>query len=151
MRVNERFKDAFWAGISRSIIVGGAGGIGSWLVPLLSRTGQHNIYLYDMDTVDDVNLGGQLFKVSDTGKKKTTAVKNLTSEVCAYPNISTYDRYEASSMYTPIMFSCFDNMASRKIMFNNWKKDWRDPGCQLEEMDKLWRYLFIDGRINYEI
>lgn len=52
-----RFKDAPWFPKHDELcMVGGAGGIGSWLCYFLTKIG-FKIHLYDFDTVEDHNLG----------------------------------------------------------------------------------------------
>lgn len=151
MRVTERFKDAFWADESKPLVIGGAGGIGSYLTLLLARTGNHSIFLYDMDTIEEVNLGGQLYRSGDIGDNKAIATRNITREFCPLSIIDTNGTYGESSAVTPIMFSAFDNMVARKTMFNNWRSNWnRISVNSLEELDNRWQFLYVDGRINCE-
>ncbi len=51
-----RFSDASWANSLQHIVVGGVGGIGSYVSFFLSRIG-HTLYLYDMDSIDETNMG----------------------------------------------------------------------------------------------
>lgn len=129
-----RFSDASWFGTPREIIVGGVGGIGSWLVLFLARIG-HELYIFDNDTVEEVNLAGQLYSSAGIGRPKTDACKQVVASLVPGCNIHTVTGlYQEDSISTPIMFSCFDNMAGRVVLFNNWKA--QDD-----------RELFIDGRM----
>lgn len=129
-----RFSDLIWYDPSFSdVTVGGAGGIGSWFTTLLARMGIKNIYLYDMDTIDTTNLGGQLYKESQVGTNKAEAVKNNIKSFCGQ-YINTYEKYDTQGIITPIMVSCFDNMEARKLFFESW--------CEQEN-----KMLFIDGRM----
>jgi molybdopterin/thiamine biosynthesis adenylyltransferase len=134
-----RFKDAPWfqKAYDTQIVIGGAGGIGSWLTLLLSRAGL-SCYVYDMDTVEVHNIGGQLYCRDDLGKRKTSALLEHVS-MLAEKVIHTYTvRFdEVHGIYSPVMASCFDNMEARRDMFNVWKKE-GDRG------------LFIDGRLGAE-
>jgi tRNA A37 threonylcarbamoyladenosine dehydratase len=56
-----RFNSVDWFGDFREITIGGVGTIGSWLSLLLARTGEHELIMYDDDTVESINLSGQLF------------------------------------------------------------------------------------------
>ena len=138
-----RFRDALWfKSLEESkvpIIVGGVGGIGSWLILLLSRIVSSNtpIVIYDIDTVEEVNLAGQLYRVSDIGKKKTDSLKGIVKDFSKFNSITCKERYNETSFISPIMFSAFDNMKSRKDMFENWKK----------EVAKNPSGIFIDGRL----
>lgn len=134
-----RFSDALWASPLQHIVVGGAGGIGSWASLFLSRIG-HHIYLYDMDTIDETNMGGQLYGISQIGMNKAEATKANIHTFCGEDaNVKIYQKYDQKTgLVTPIMFSCFDNMEARKLMFEKWAA-----------YDK--RIAFIDGRMLAEV
>lgn len=131
---HSRFRDAIWYGVPKSIIIGGAGNIGSYVALFLSRIG-FGLTIYDPDGYEEINLSGQCCKVSDIGKPKVSALKDTLIEFSGRQiAISPFqEKYTEESMVTPIMISGFDNMASRKVMFEKW--------CQAED-----RELFIDGR-----
>lgn len=132
-----RFSDAEWYQIGpQSIIIGGTGGIGSWLAMFLARIG-HELYLFDDDEVDETNMAGQLYKISQINKNKAVATKENILDFTGNSNVDIMGRYEESSPVSPIMFSSFDNMAARKIMFEKWAKQ--------ED-----REIFIDGRMLVE-
>jgi hypothetical protein len=116
-----RFKDAMWANSKETIVLGGAGGISSYLMLLLARTNQHKIIVYDFDTISSVNLGGQFYKEDQIGQPKTQAVIANVKEFCKDADITPMREYTASSMKSPIMIGGFDNMVARKLMYDNWK------------------------------
>jgi len=127
-----RFSDLPWYDPNHDIVVGGVGGIGSWLSMLLGRAG-YSLHLFDDDIIDETNMAGQLYKTSSIGSNKTEVIRDSIIE---YSNnfSDTYGRYTSGSPASPIMFSCFDNMEARKTMFNNWAA--QDD-----------RSIFIDGRM----
>jgi hypothetical protein len=134
-----RFSDAKWMPGGETIIVGGVGGIGSWVSLFLSRIG-HSIYMYDMDTVETTNLAGQFYKFADIGSPKVEAVRKNCMEMSSISGRQIRfmnGAYTNGSMTTTIMMSCFDNMAARKLMFESWKS--------VEG-----RELFVDGRMTAE-
>lgn len=139
----QRFKDAPWLPKEgEMVVVGGAGGIGSWLCYFLSKIGTH-INLYDFDLVEEHNLGGQLFFQRSIGIAKTVAVAEVLSEFCSSP-ISCFT--EAVTIQTPthhFCFSAFDNMSARKTFFEVWKKSWANCPEGVTP-------LFIDGRLELE-
>jgi molybdopterin/thiamine biosynthesis adenylyltransferase len=142
-----RFRDASWFEKMDKfvipIIIGGVGGIGSWLALFLSRMLPPTSYiiLYDFDKVEEVNMAGQLFRTQDIGKLKITAIKEIVKEFSGYERVTAMpDRYDQESLKSPVMFSCFDNMQARKDMFENW----------LTEAEKYPDSIFIDGRLNAE-
>lgn len=128
-----RFSDAAWykAG-PEDIIVGGVGGIGSWVALLLSRIG-HTLHIYDNDVVDETNMAGQLYPISAIGQRKENAVAELVRQFSG-STVNVNGLYAEDSMVAPIIFSCFDNMTARKVMFEKWAA----------EED---RELFVDGRM----
>ena len=130
----ERFKEAAWFGMNElPVVVGGVGGIGSWVALLLSRTGC-NLIIYDMDIVEEINMAGQLYSTDSIDQLKIDAVTDIVDKFSPGTEIDSFEEYDEEGMVTPIMFSCFDNMKARKQMFENWKKQ--------ED-----RELFIDGRL----
>lgn len=134
-----RFSDAPWAKAIQHIVVGGVGGIGSWAAMYLARVG-HKLYMYDMDTIDETNMGGQLYSIAQIGSNKAVATKENIHAFCGDDaNVTVYGKYtEEDGMTTPVVFSCFDNMAARKLMFEKWAA-----------YDK--RELFVDGRMLAEV
>jgi hypothetical protein len=132
---SRRFGDAPWANKSQKIVVGGAGGIGSWTCLALARAG-HQLFVYDMDTVDQNNIGGQLYGPKHIGKKKTEALDEMI-KLLADVRINQFDKFTEDSFASPITVSAFDNMAARQAMFKVWK----------EQPDKK---VFIDGRCTAE-
>jgi molybdopterin/thiamine biosynthesis adenylyltransferase len=139
----QRFKDADWfPKEDQSVLIGGAGGIGSWLSFFLSKIG-YNIYLFDFDTVEEHNLGGQLFMKDAIGKYKVDAIQDIL-EKFGCGKISTFKEEvklgkTSSHKYC---FSAFDNMAARRELFDIWKTSFHlEPGVTP---------LFIDGRLEME-
>src|ERR1051325_6899332 len=58
----------------------GAGGIGSWVALDLALIGLGAIIIIDHDKVELTNLNRTLFKLSDVGRFKSEAVKDLINE-----------------------------------------------------------------------
>lgn len=137
----DRFKDALWV-TDDSVIIGGQGGIGSWLSLLLSRIG-YSIYIYDDDIFDQTNMGGQFVTSSKIGVKKVTAVKDLITDFGGNGVIHTYDqKYTLLSPAHNYMIAAFDNMEARKDMFNRW--------FEYNSTNHNSNALFIDGRLTLE-
>lgn len=136
-----RFKDAPWfPKEDTEVIVGGAGGIGSWLVLLLTRAGIITT-VYDFDLYEEHNMGGQLCKATDIGKSKVWSLEETLTLFCG-PH-TTYMQNEAftnDTMVHKYMFSAFDNIEARRTMFKKWSFTYRnDPTA-----------IFIDGRLTME-
>lgn len=148
MELNSRFKGLIWAGSKMepsSIIIGGQGGIGSWLTLLLSRVSstKTNIFCYDFDKIEEHNIGGQLFGKNDIGAYKANAINSLIYNYGVSKVNTIVQKFKKGSIAAPVMFSGFDNMEARKIMLNEW-----------ENYKTNESKLFIDGRLsaeNYEV
>ena len=135
-----RFKGAEWFDYLRNhdVIIGGAGGIGSWLSLLLARIGC-NIYIFDPDLFEAHNMSGQLVQKSDLNKMKAGVAKSIAELFANNPNVEALGKYTKESIACPIMFSAFDNMEARKVMFQNW--------CNQVTDENRNQCVFIDGRL----
>ena len=56
--------------MKRKILIIGAGGIGSFLIPLLDKTGLYRITVFDPDIVEKKNISYQNFEIKDIDEKK---------------------------------------------------------------------------------
>ena len=146
-----RFSEALWlpdgSGITghEEVIVGGAGGIGSWLTLFLNRAGFF-VNVFDFDTIEAHNLGGQFYPRTVIGHPKVDALRKIISEFGQTSFLNTNcEAVTEDSYMTSIAFSAFDNMHARKDMFNNWVEhvSFLSP----EEQEKA---IFIDGRLEME-
>lgn len=126
---------------SIDVIVGGVGGIGSYLSFYLARQ-EVNLYLYDYDVIDETNMGGQLYNINQIGKSKTEAIKETIISSCGEESkVEIMGKYTDSSISNNIVFSCFDNMTARKLMFEKWE--------DLVKQNNWTNFdaIFIDGRL----
>lgn len=146
-----RFSSASWYKYTHGIeaVIGGAGGISSWLALFLNRANIHTT-IYDFDKVERVNLAGQFFSQRIIGQNKATGLGILIKDFTCR-DVSVFNTpYDKTSQKHPYMFSGFDNMAARKIMFENWK-DIVEEFYSLPEDDEFrvsYRTpIFIDGRL----
>ena len=143
-----RFSGAEWFNEiqKKSIIIAGCGGIGSNLVFQLARMVPASIVLYDDDTVEMVNMAGQLFARNDIGMAKVTAITNM---ITAYTNMQNI--YAIQGKFGPtteagdIMMCGFDNMDARRTFFESWLVHVEDK--PLEEQKNC---LFLDGRLSLD-
>ena len=129
----ERFKDAPWYNKPQYFALIGVGGIGSWTLFLLTRTGLINyITIYDPDRVELINLGGQLFRDTDIGIHKVDAIVDLIREFDKKEGhsilrtrglfIETEDNTVNVLHGTNIVISAVDNMIARKSIYKSWKE-----------------------------
>lgn len=138
-----RFKDFNWYKPGTEAIVLGAGGIGSWISLLLTRQ-EFDLTIYDHDLVEEHNLGGQLYSKKDIGLNKAIATNEILRDFCGAENTMCCGKYEEDSMISEIMFSCFDNMAARKLAFSKWSTYLKE--C-INKGEDLSQFIFIDGRM----
>lgn len=140
--IRSRFKDATWfprQGEMIDCLIGGAGGIGSWLAFFLARAGFMPV-IYDFDTVELHNMGGQLFKKTNIGESKVQSIRNTIYDFCDTEIMFQKERYDGESMTSDYTFAAFDNMQARKDLFENWYRDNKDnPNA-----------ILIDGRLLME-
>lgn len=137
---HNRFKDAPWYPKEDTyILIGGAGGIGSWTAFLLARAG-FKPAVYDFDQLEEHNLGGQLFPKRLIGKPKVEALQSVIKDF-SDEEITIFN--EAIDLGTPtneFVISAFDNMKARKDLFHGWVSQFAENP----------RAIFIDGRLTAE-
>ena len=140
-RENLRFQGLDWYSQNDApvVVVGVAGGIGSWLSFFLARA-NFNVTLADFDTVEEHNIGGQLFKRNQIGRYKAEAVGRNVSEFSTNTINAQIVKITEETATHEFMFSAFDNMDARRAMFKVWKRSWNSMN----------RPIFIDGRLNAE-
>lgn len=152
---SSRFKDAPWYPKKDThVIVGGAGGIGSWLTLMLSRAGYKPI-VYDFDIIEEHNIGGQLFGASNIEQPKVTALSGIVKEFADTDIMANNERYQRDSMSHHYVFSAFDNMKARRDMFDAWKEyvdEWKTMKSMNPESGSYVNNtpVFIDGRLLME-
>lgn len=142
-----RFNDAEWFEKMQqtTVTIAGCGGIGSWTALLISRLIPYRIQLFDNDTVEEVNLAGQLFSTDNIGDYKIYSCIDVLNKFSnfyrAYGSNSrlTFDTSAYSATLKNIICG-FDNMASRKDVFELWYS------LNKENAESI----FIDGRLNAE-
>ena len=137
-RINGRFKGAPWYEKSKNetILLTGVGGIGSNALYCLAKTIPAQYFIVDNDTVDEHNIGTQFYRKSQIGKAKVSACLENTDYESIFPI-----KKLVTTENMPITITGFDNMAARKLIFENWKSN---PD----------REILIDGRLRasfYEI
>ena len=109
----------------RNVLIIGAGGIGSFLIPLLDKVGIYNMTVYDPDIVEEKNLTYQNFTKVDLEKKKVDAMSeryNINAQpypVLTAGQLKGYD----------LVVCCADNLDIRRTMYNSDVK-WLDLRAQ---------------------
>jgi len=163
-----RFKDADWfSNIPISVMVAGVGGTGSYSAFLLARAGFIPI-CFDADSYERVNMAGQLVSKQQIGKSKVSAIAETIQNYCDMSIYTFNEKVDENTMTNNYVFSCFDNMKSRKILFESWSKipesenplliDLRLSAERLqifcvtkENKDRYLKHLYTDEEIPDEI
>lgn len=137
-----RFKDAPWyssGGEPINVLVGGAGGIGSWTSLLLARAGFIPI-VYDFDSLEEHNLGGQLYNEKSIGMIKVDALQTIVRDFTGEEVVSMNEELNSDTPTHTYCIAAFDNMKARTIMYSKWKETYgNDPTA-----------IFIDSRLTAE-
>lgn len=142
-----RFSGAIWYDKIQqlNVILGGAGGISSYVGFLLSRLRVNRITVFDPDIVEAVNISGQFYSTSDIGKLKVQALSSLVANFSNYYSVAARNElYDEDTQACPIMICGFDNMVARKVFFNNWLKYVRSGNTPPEKC------FYQDGRLAAE-
>jgi len=114
----------------------GIGSIGSHVCRVLAKSGFKNIKVYDMDIVDEENIGPQVYNFSHIKMNKVDALKSLMVEESGIEIETAHGIVDEKTEIIPepnTIYCCFfDHFEGRKIV-----------------LDKLKGYnvMFIDGRI----
>ncbi len=143
-----RFKDADFYNPNLDVIILGLGGIGSYVSNAICRQG-YEMYLYDFDSVEVINVGSQLFNISNVGQNKAEVAANL-SGLFGNPKAIAMGKFDEDSPISNIVFSCFDNMKYRKLAFEKWLAYQKSKTKEYREANPNEVNCFMDGRMSAE-
>ena len=110
----------------RKILIIGAGGIGSYLIQYLQKTGLYIIDVYDPDKVEKKNITYQNFVESDIGLHKVTVMQRdyKVNKAEPYPILT-----ESQLGGYKLVVCCADNLGIRKTLYRS-KVKWLDLRAQ---------------------
>jgi len=156
MAINTRFKDADYMALipNLTITLIGNGGIGSWLALGLARLGIAEMFNYEQDNVEEHNLGGQLFRVSDIGDTKEESMEGILYDFANFDSIRQLGLFHENSECTPIVFCAVDDNKVRRDIFdawyaeavsNNWEFEMNDVDGNIVKLP----YMLFDGRMSF--
>ena len=94
----------------------GCGAIGSSAATQLARSGAINFFLYDMDKVEDVNVGVSQYNVQHVGKDKVQALNELITDINPETEVECLQGYFKEYIYNgkkDIARLAFDTMDIR--------------------------------------
>ena len=99
----------------RKILIIGAGGIGSYLIQYLQKTGLYTIDVYDPDKVEKKNITYQNFKEQDVGLHKVSVIKRNN------PSVKKAESYliltEGQISGYDLVVCCADNLVVRRLLY----------------------------------
>ena len=114
--------------MKRKILVIGAGGIGSFLIPVLDRVGLYDITVADPDKVETKNLPYQNFS------KEAVSVNKAKWQEVSYDSVKNYSAYpilsEKQMQGYDLVICCVDNIGLRRTMYNSKDLKWLDLRAQ---------------------
>jgi len=113
--------------MKRKVLIIGTGGIGSFLIPLLDKTGLYSITANDPDIVEKKNISYQNFENSDIESKKVEVMKDR------YLSIKKAEPYfiltEKQIEGYDLVICCADNLDVRRLLYRSSCK-WLDLRAQ---------------------
>jgi PRTRC genetic system ThiF family protein len=123
-----------------NVVVVGAGGNGSMLLPHLARIHQSlaalgranafQVTVVDHDTVEESNLGRQAYSRADLGLHKADIAVQRINLFFGLNWLSATCRYDGNTFANGMLITCVDNLALRKeLAKRNWSNAyWLDLG-----------------------
>lgn len=94
---------------SATIVVFGCGGVGSYVIEGLVRSGIGNLIVVDNDVVDVTNINRQLIADTTTiGKPKVEVIKEMAFKINPNINITTYQEFASITNFVNIIPSNCD-------------------------------------------
>jgi len=96
----------------------GAGAIGSFVVLGLAKAGFQNITVYDFDSVDEVNVGLQMYGPEHIGLPKVYALQQIIFSLAGLSIKIKQTKFSIDSPIDGFVYLCTDSMSSRTEVFN---------------------------------
>ena len=124
--------------MKRKILVIGAGGIGSFLIPVLDRVGLYDITVADPDKVEKKNLPYQNFDALPIGMPNFQGTNpigmNKAQYMNKYSSVNVCNPYPvltgAQMIGYDLVICCVDNIGLRRTMYNCDNLKWLDLRAQ---------------------
>lgn len=92
-----------------NVIVFGVGGVGSYVVEALVRSGIGNLSIVDFDIVDETNINRQIIALHSTiGKKKVEVAKERIIDINPNINLEVFDTFVSPDTINTFDFSKYD-------------------------------------------
>ena len=113
-----------------TVLVVGAGGLGSWLVEMLARMGVGRLRLADADRVDWTNLARQaLYTEADVGRLKVEAAADRLAAINSDVAVAAVAAFEAA-MAVRILAGSARDLSRRLTKMDLWTAGLRQIGTE---------------------
>ena len=99
----------------------GAGATGSYVALQLAKMGLVNIHVWDGDVVEAHNLPNQLYGLSDIGRPKVEALRDIVKQLTDV-DLQIHNEFVKDQQLGNIVFLLTDSMSSRKEIYENCMK-----------------------------
>ncbi len=107
---------------SGKVVVVGAGSVGSFVTLSLAKMGIKNITVIDFDKVENHNLPNQFYRLSDVGKPKVEALKEIVKDFTGADITTINDKFESTDLdVADILIVTVDSMKARHNIFEKIK------------------------------
>ena len=107
------------------ISVIGVGSVGSFIALTLAKLGFNDIEITDMDSVSDVNIPNQFYRIKDIGKPKVEALKEIIMEFTGTEVTAKNEKITEESQLDISIDRLYiigvDNIEARKTIYNKLK------------------------------
>ena len=115
-----------------SVAVCGLGGLGSNIAVALARTDLVRLHLIDFDRVDISNINRQQYRVSQIGKYKTKALKEILQDIIPGCEVIidtvkiTRDNLKDLLQYDDMICEAFDDAEAKAMLANGVMEEFSD-------------------------
>lgn len=101
------------------ITIVGAGGIGSVTTLALAKMGFSDLEVYDFDDVSEVNIGSQMYRIKDIGRKKVEALAEQVEEYSGVKISPKAEKTDGKGLISDILILAVDNITARGEIAKN--------------------------------
>ncbi len=111
-----------------TVLIAGAGMVGSWAALALVRAVGGGVHVWDNDTVEDVNVGVQAYDGTAVGMPKVDALARMGMEPPITPHNGLFPEFEAADLMLElvpenvVVLCAVDSMAGRRKIAE-WSRD----------------------------
>jgi len=103
-----------------SVTIVGAGGIGAPAALCLAKMGVRRLKIYDHDTVEEPNLGTQMYSRKQLGKPKVLALKRYLKQQADWCEVEVvHDWFTNQEVDTPVIVSAVDSLEVRRQIWTH--------------------------------